>query len=83
MENTLPLALEISLSNEERSQVPMSLWVKQLSEQWLFELDNRFEMIVSVKAADYYYSNPVRINLEPKEAELHDNHLENNRNRFL
>lgn len=41
-------------------------------------------MNVSIKVKDYYFSNPVRINLDQREGDAHESYDEQaNRHRFL
>ena len=74
----------MNLSNQDRSQMPVSLMLKPLSELWIFDIDNRFEMNVSIKVKDYYFSNAVKINLDQLERDPLESHEElSNRHRFL
>ena len=84
LENTFPFPIEMNLSNQDRSQMPVSLMLKPLSELWIFDIDNRFEMNVSIKVKDYYFSNAVKINLDQLERDPLESHEElSNRHRFL
>ena len=48
----------------------MNLMLKPLSCLWIFDIDNRFEMNISIKVKDYYFSNPVKINLDQRDGEV-------------